>query len=198
MSNANQHVPLPSMDDDYSKYLLVMSDVSLFTELGLIHLRSYQREVARAITASVIAKKGLSFVVIFPRQSGKNELQAQIEAFLLLLFSLTMSAMVKISPTSNPQSQNAMWRLEHILFRNILTKSRWTKKSGYVFQIGATMIYFLSGSPTSSIVGATASLLLECDEAQDVQIAKWDKEIAPMAASTNATRGSRFARRCNK
>ena len=39
-----------------------------------------------------------------------------------------------------------------------------------------------------NIVGATASLLLECDEAQDVQIAKWDKEIAPMAASTNATR----------
>jgi hypothetical protein len=37
-------------------------------------------------------------------------------------------------------------------------------------------------------VGATASILLECDEAQDVQIAKWDKEVAPMAASTNATR----------
>ena len=50
------------------------------------------------------------------------------------------------------------------------------------------MIYFLSGSPTSSIVGATASLLLECDEAQDIEITKWDKEIAPMAASTNATR----------
>jgi hypothetical protein len=31
-------------------------------------------------------------------------------------------------------------------------------------------------------------LLLECDEAQDVTISKWDKEIAPMAASTNATR----------
>ena len=50
------------------------------------------------------------------------------------------------------------------------------------------MIHFLSGSPTSSIVGATANLLLECDEAQDIEISKWDKEIAPMAASTNATR----------
>jgi hypothetical protein len=38
------------------------------------------------------------------------------------------------------------------------------------------------------VVGATASTLLECDEAQDVLISKWDKEIAPMAASTNATR----------
>jgi hypothetical protein len=74
------------------------------------------------------------------------------------------------------------------LNQNILTKSRWIKKSGYGFQIGSAMIYFLSGSPTSSIVGATANLLLECDEAQDVEISKWDKEIAPMAASTNATR----------
>jgi hypothetical protein len=38
------------------------------------------------------------------------------------------------------------------------------------------------------VVGATASTLLECDEAQDVTIAKWDKEINPMAASTNATK----------
>lgn len=176
------------MEDDYSKLLLVMHDISLFTELGCIRLRSYQRKLARAITASVIARKGFSFVVIFPRQSGKNELQAQIEAYLLLLFSHTRSAMLKISPTIKPQSQNAIWRLEHILSGNMLTKSHWIKKSGYVFQIGSTMIYFLSGSPTSSIVGATASLLLECDEAQDVEITKWDKEIAPMAASTNATR----------
>jgi hypothetical protein len=37
-------------------------------------------------------------------------------------------------------------------------------------------------------VGATANVLLEVDEAQDVLPAKFDKDIAPMAASTNATR----------
>ena len=37
-------------------------------------------------------------------------------------------------------------------------------------------------------MGATAGTLLEVDEAQDVQVAKFDKDIAPMAASTNATR----------
>jgi hypothetical protein len=46
----------------------------------------------------------------------------------------------------------------------------------------------MSGSPTASIVGATANLLLEVDEAQDISISKFDKEIAPMAARTNATR----------
>src|SRR4030042_3135466 len=162
------------MEDYTPKILRVLLDVSLFTELGQIHLRSYQLTVARAIIASIIAKKGLSFVVVFPRQSGKNELQAQIEAYLLMLFSLSRSGMVKISPTLKPQSPHAIWRLEHILSRNFLTNSHWIKKSGYVFQVGSAMIYFLSGSPTSSIVGATASLLLECDEAQDVEIAKWE------------------------
>ena len=47
---------------------------------------------------------------------------------------------------------------------------------------------FLSGAPEANIVGATASALLEVDEAQDVTIEKFDKEIAPMTASTDATR----------
>ncbi len=166
----------------------LLTNVSHFTEFGRIHLRSYQLSVAKAIVSSVIARRGLSFVVVFPRQAGKNELQAQIEAYLLLLYSLTRAALVKVSPTLIPQSLNAVWRLENVLNQNFLTNSRWMKRPGPMFQIGSATLRFLSGSPTSSIVGATASLLLECDEAQDVQIAKWDKEIAPMAASTNATR----------
>ena len=170
-------------------YKELLRDVSLFSAAGCgIRLRSYQIQVAHAIVESVIYGKGLSFVVIFPRQSGKNELQAQIETYLLSLYSVTMSEMVKVSPTWKPQSLNAMRRLERVLKRNFITRGHWTKKSGYIYQFGEAMIHFLSGSPTSSIVGATASLLLECDEAQDVTISKWDKEIAPMAASTNATR----------
>ena len=169
------------------KYLL--SDVTNFSASGSgIRLRSYQVQVAQAIVDSVIFQKGLSFVVIFPRQSGKNELQAQIEAYLLSLSSVHQAEMVKVSPTWKPQSLNAMRRLERVLKHNLLTRDHWSKKSGYIYQFGDALIHFLSGSPTSSIVGATASLLLECDEAQDVTISKWDKEIAPMAASTNATR----------
>jgi hypothetical protein len=154
-----------------------------------IKLRSYQREVAQAVADSAIWEKGLTFVVIFPRQSGKNELQAQVETYLLAIYSQHLQAeMVKVSPTWKPQSLNAMRRLHRIISRNIITRDRWYKRQGYIYQVGSAMLYFLSGAPTSSIVGATASLLLECDEAQDVEIVKWDKEIAPMAASTNATR----------
>ena len=45
-----------------------------------------------------------------------------------------------------------------------------------------------SAAPESNIVGATASALLEVDEAQDVLCVKYEKDVAPMSPSTNATR----------
>lgn len=153
-----------------------------------IRLRAYQREVALAVIDSVLHRRGLSFVVVFPRQSGKNELQAQIEAYLLAVLHDEDAEMVKISPTWKPQSLNAMRRLKRVLEKNTLTRGRWAKEHGYIFRLGRARVLFFSGEPTSNIVGATASALLQVDEAQDVQIEKYDKEIAPMAASTNATR----------
>lgn len=169
--------------------LSLLQDILQFSRHGSgIKLRSYQQEPALAIVDSVRHKKGLTFVVIFPRQSGKNELQAQIEAFLLLVHSPLNYEIVKVSPTWKPQSLNAMRRLERALKSNFTTRNFWKKESGYIYRLDTTRIFFLSGSPTASIVGATASLLLEVDEAQDIGIEKFDKEINPMAASTNATR----------
>ena len=51
---------------------------------------------------------------------------------------------------------------------------------------GNTRMKCLSASPNAAIVGATADLLLEVDEAQMVASDKFDREAAPMAASTNA------------
>ena len=96
--------------------------------------------------------------------------------------------MVKISPTWKPQSQNAMRRLERVLKKGLVTQTLWEKESGYIYRVGRANIYFFSGEAQANIVGATASTLLEVDEAQDVTIEKYDKDIAPMAASTNATR----------
>ena len=127
-------------------------------------------------------------MVIFPRQSGKNELQAQIETYLLTLLSPLNPEIVKISPTWRPQSLNAMRRLERVLARNLIAKAlKWKKESGYIFRVGNARIYFLSGAPTANIVGATASTLLQCDEAQDVRPEKWSKDFCPMGASTNVT-----------
>ena len=164
-------------------------DIVRFTDaIGRLKLRSYQRQVAEAVIDSVMQNAGRSIVVMFPRQSGKNELQAHIEAYLLLLLKEYHTEMVKVSPTWKPQSQNAMRRLERVLDRNLVTRGQWRKESGYIYRLGNSRILFLSGAPEANIVGATASLLLEVDEAQDVRIDKFDKDIAPMASSTHATR----------
>ena len=167
----------------------LLRDITLFIEKASgLTLRSYQQGVAEAVLQSILQGAGRSFVVMFPRQSGKNELQAQLETYLLTLFSETNAELVKVSPTWKPQSYNAMRRLERVLDANILTRTIWQKEQGYIYRVGSARLYFFSGQPRSNIVGATASLLLEVDEAQDVLVSKFDKEIAPMAASTNATR----------
>lgn len=165
-----------------------IKDFNLFCQLGNRQLRLYQTQAANAVIDSVVKDRGLSLVVMFPRQSGKNELQAQIEAYLMLLYSSRDVEIVKISPTWKPQSLNAMRRLERVLQGNPATRRHWQKESGYIYRIGRARAFFLSGEPEANIVGATASLLLQVDEAQSVQTAKYDTEIAPMAASTNATR----------
>ena len=180
---------VPSKETLAADASLILGDVLDFSRYGSgVTLRAYQKEVAQAVVDSVLQRRGLAQVVMFPRQSGKNELQAQLEAYLLCLFSDSEAEIVKVSPTWKPQSQNAMRRLERTLKRNPLTCTLWEKEAGYIYRVGSARAYFLSAAPESNIVGATASTLLEVDEAQDVQPGKFDKEVAPMAASTNATR----------
>lgn len=169
--------------------LAQFTDVKTFVErLTSIRLRNYQVQVARQVASSVLKGWGDSFVVLFPRQSGKNELQAHIEAYLLACHAQCGGELVKISPTWKPQTENSIRRLERVLKDNIAMRLIVTHESGQVIRVGNARMYFLSGSPTTHIVGATASTLLEVDEAQAINIPKFDNEIAPMAASTNATR----------
>ncbi len=177
------------MSEFIPHYKWLLSDPERFTLAASgIRLRHYQRGVLNAIFDSVLNERGLSFVVIFPRQSGKNELQAQLETYLLTLFSNFPVEMVKVSPTLEPQALTAMRRLERTVKRNTLTRRIWVKESGSIYRIGEARITFLSAAPESNIVGATASALLEVDEAQDVLCVKYEKDVAPMSASTNATR----------
>lgn len=177
------------MSELESGVVKALRDPNLFAyHLSGTRLRRYQSGVCEAVCESILRNLGLSFVVMFPRQSGKNELQAQLETYLLALFSDCPAEMVKISPTLKPQAQTAMRRLERTLKKNLLLGRAWKKESGSQYTVNQARISFLSGAPESSIVGATASLLLEVDEAQDVQPAKFDKDVAPMTASTHATR----------
>ncbi len=176
----------PTVIDLIKKWL---SGISLFSCLVTRRpLRAYQLEPARAIVDSVLNHRGLTFAIMFPRQSGKNETQAQLEAYLLNLFQRIPGAqIVKASPTYRPQTINSLMRLKTML-DNAWNLGQAVTEQDYIIRLGRARALFFSAQPTANVVGATASVLLECDEAQDVDPAKWQKDFAPMAASTNATR----------
>ena len=150
-------------------------------------LRPYQAEPAGAILRSIAERRGDTITVMMSRQAGKNELSAHLESFLLANHQNRPETLVKAAPTFKPQTINSMLRLQAML-DNPLTVGRWASEHGYIVKLGRARILFFSAEPGASVVGATASLLLEVDEAQDVAIAKHDKDFAPMAASANATR----------
>lgn len=151
-------------------------------------LRSYQRQVMDAIVQSIRQKAGRSFVIIFARQAGKNELQAQLFTYLLAVLSPCPVNLVSVSPTFKPQSLLAMRRLETVLSRNIFTRLLWKRHDGNRYTVGKAGIIFLSADPSANVVGETAHVLLSVDEAQDVDPRCFAKIFTPMAAAHNATR----------
>lgn len=164
-------------------------DIEVFSRKVLNRpLRQYQLEVARAILDSVLNQRGLEIAVVFSRQSGKNELAAHIETFLLNLYQRIGGAcIVKTAPTHKPQLINSKRRLTWAL-DNPWNRGIWKKEEGYIYSLGSASIVFLSGKPGTDVVGATASLLLEFDEAQSFSELKGEQEFAPMCAAYNATR----------
>lgn len=150
-------------------------------------LRRYQLDAAEAVVRSILQGEGRSIAVMISRQGGKNELSAQIEAYLLMLNEEIGGQIVKAAPTFKPQAINSILRLKAAL-DNPLTRGRAATAHGYQVVLGRARCSFFSAEPTAQVVGATASLALEFDEAQDIGLAKHDREFSPMAASTNATR----------
>ena len=154
--------------------------------VGLPELRQYQLEIGRAIYASVWRRRGRLFTVEIARQGGKNELSAQLGVLLLLLASGKGGRMVKAAPTFNPQALVSLRRLQDRLDDGGFA-GRWRLEGGNIVRLERAQQTFLSAEPTSNVVGATADVLLELDEAQDVERDKFLKEFRPMGATGNAT-----------
>ncbi len=153
-------------------------------------LRAYQLEAARAILDSLQRRDGAIFTIMMARQMGKNELSAHLEAWLLRALQQEGASLVKASPTFRPQGQLSKRRLRSILSA---VKQRdpagldWRERDGYLIQVGEALIAFYSAEESANVVGATASPLLEVDEAQNVSEEKYLRDFRPMGASTNAT-----------
>jgi len=154
---------------------------------GLRHrLRPYQVEAGRAIARSVFQRQGHSISVMMARQAGKNELSAQLELLLLTTHMERNVDAIKCAPTFQPQARISMRRLWSRLGEAGLA-AVCAREEGHIIRVGRARQVFLSAEPQSNVVGHTAQLLLEVDEAQDVDKEKFDKEFRPMAATANAT-----------
>lgn len=155
--------------------------------LGL-PLYKYQLGIAEAIVRATLTRDVETVAVEMPRQSGKNEISAQVESLLLARLARKDARMVKAAPTWTPQLVNSKDRLlAHV--RTIRQRMPWLKyywSMGYIVVCGSAKLQFLSAKPTSSVVGATANMLMEIDEAQDVLPEKYNKDFSPMRASTGA------------
>src|SRR5215470_9634952 len=159
-------------------------------------LYPYQAEIANAILHSINNNLGHIITVMMSRQMGKNQLSAILEAYLLHEYDLLGGTIVKAAPTFKPQIINSRLRLMAMLRHDLLKKRVWSS-FGYMIglapfeaekraQTGARILLF-SAEPESNVVGATASILLEIDEAQVVDPQKFDRDFRPMASTTNAT-----------
>ncbi|MHB1293925.1 MAG: hypothetical protein ACYC4R_02910 [Anaerolineae bacterium] len=163
-----------------------LSSVELFSARVLRRpLRGYQLAPARAVLDSVLQGRGLTFAVMMARQAGKNEISAHLEALLLNLHRRRGGTLVKASPTFQPQALQSMQRLRAVWQGSLLPPL--AAERGNLLRAGRAGALFLSAGLHAHVVGATAGILLEGDEAQDIDEDKWNRDFRPMAASTDAT-----------
>jgi hypothetical protein len=170
-----------------SDYRHSLRSLDIFSRAGGIKLREYQVAAGNAIVNSVQQAQGMTFVVIFPRQSGKDELLAHLKAYLMSCCAWADTGIVEVNPTYKPQTINAIMRLDNRMTMNYITQPLWGKRSDFMRTVGLCRTSFLSGDGQANVVGATASLLMIVNEAQDILPVIYDKKFEPMRASTNAT-----------
>ena len=165
-----------------------LTDVGAFSRRWLdgYALRGYQIEPARAVVESVEQGLGKSLAVVFSRQSGKDELLAQVLAYLLTTYQRRGGSIVVAAPTFRPQAAISRDRLRDrlgLMGGAVSVEVR----DGYIVQVGRATARFVSAAPVANARGQTADLLLVANEAQDIEPAVWDAVFDPMAAATNAT-----------
>jgi hypothetical protein len=139
-----------------------------------INLRPYQAKIVLAIKESILHNLSLTFVVILPRQSGKNELQAHLFSWLLLHASPFGGRIVSVSPTFKPQTANNMDRVRRSLDACLGARGRWHTSKGYMYSLGKACLQFFSGDAHTKVVGAAADLLHSFYEIQSLVPVRFD------------------------
>ena len=165
-----------------------LRDIGAFSQLTMpTHaMRGYQLEAARPLAQHLLARTGEQFAIAFSRQSGKDEMMAQVIAWVLLRNAEFGGTIVVAAPTLRPQALISRDRLRDRLLANPVT-APFTSVSDRTISVGKAKAVFVSAARTATARGLTADLGLIANEAQDIRPNVWDSVFDPMAASTNAT-----------
>jgi hypothetical protein len=184
-SRIGRSMPRPASLLDH-KVKGFLSDARPFSSLILQKpLRRYQLAPIHAILDSVLHRRGLEFLLVFPRQSGKNEAIAQLLVYLLNLFQRTGGNVV-YGAIGNGLGMG-IERLEDRL-ENAWNQGQWVKRLKPPRRcLGKACVVFLSTHPMASARGQTAHHLLVVDEAQDQDGPHIEAVFTPMRAANNAT-----------
>ena len=151
-------------------------------------LRDYQATTVGALLRGMAIYPCATFTVMFPRQSGKNEVAATLVAYLLRGNAATGGTIIVCAPTLQPQARISFERVRAVLAtRERLAGAADTLYlAGDTIHLGAASAIFLSASPEAHVAGHTASLALIADEAQDVDAGWFNRQFRPMAAAFGA------------
>ena len=164
----------------------LLSNVELFSRLVIkVPLRRYQLEPLRAVVDSVLNQRGLDFLLVFPRQSGKNELVAHLVVYLLNIFQRAGGNLVfgAVGDGVGRMVRRVEERLD-----NPWNAGRWRKGTMPTRRtLGQAAVVFLSTHPSAAVRGETAHWLLVIDELQDQDPDHLEAVFEPMRAANNAT-----------
>jgi hypothetical protein len=163
-----------------------LSDIRHFSNLIIKRpLRRYQLEPVDAVLDSILNQKGLEFLIVFPRQAGKNEAMSQMIAYLLNLLQRAGGNIVFAAVGDGLGM--AIERLEEHL-DNPWNRTQWTRKVRPTRRcLGKAAVLFLSAHPQAFARGQTAHHLLVVDETQDRDGSHIEAVFTPMRAANNAT-----------
>lgn len=164
----------------------ILSRIDLFSRAVIrIPLRQYQIEPVTAVLKSVLNRDGTEFLIVFPRQTGKNEIMAHLLVFLLNVLQ-RIGGNIVFAAVGDGTGRMAS-RLEDRL-ENIWNAGKWSKAARPMRRIlGNAAVVFLSSHPSAASRGETADWLLIVDEMQDQDGQHIEQVFEPMRAANNAT-----------
>ncbi|MFN0094235.1 MAG: hypothetical protein ACKVVT_05580 [Dehalococcoidia bacterium] len=152
------------------------------------HLWLYQARVFVRLLREIAARPGETFTVLFPRQAGKNEVQAWVVENLLRQHADTGGSIVICAPSFDPQARISLERVRRVAAYRApgFPAHPAAEVRANSVSIGAATAIYLSASPEAHVAGHTANIALIADEAQEVGEAWFERQFRPMTASTAA------------